>query len=202
MFDRNVRMPDGSVADRHEVVTVEHHLEADTVVSVLSTRTADGTEMTTSLSHGLDDTLTIAAAETWVMGLPEFAEYVDPAQEALDTLLPSLDDEQAELVPSAWPVWSGDGVSYSVGDRVRHEDALWRCLQAHVSQSDWAPSAAHSLWVRTSPEAIPDWVQPTGSTDAYNTGDKVRYEGRVYESTIDGNVWSPTDYPQGWRLVE
>lgn len=33
-------------------------------------------------------------------------------------------------------------------------------------------------------------------------GDKVRYEGKIYESLIDNNVWKPTDYPQGWKEVE
>jgi hypothetical protein len=49
---------------------------------------------------------------------------------------------------------------------------------------------------------IPEWVQPIGAHDAYKIGDKVIFEGRVYESIIDGNTWSPTDYPAGWELVE
>lgn len=52
------------------------------------------------------------------------------------------------------------------------------------------------------PEDIPEWVQPSGAHDAYNTGDKVRYNGHIYESLIDGNVWSPDVYPSGWREVE
>ena len=52
------------------------------------------------------------------------------------------------------------------------------------------------------PPDIPDWVQPTGAHDAYQKGDKVRYNGVIYESLIDGNVWSPEAYPQGWRVVE
>ena len=45
-------------------------------------------------------------------------------------------------------------------------------------------------------------VQPTGSHDAYNIGDMVIFEDKVYESVIDGNTWSPTDYPQGWLKIE
>ena len=48
---------------------------------------------------------------------------------------------------------------------------------------------------------IPDWVQPTGTHDAYQTGDKVRFEGSIYESLIDVNVWSPTAYPAGWKKL-
>ena len=27
------------------------------------------------------------------------------------------------------------------------------------------------------------------------------FEGKVYESLIDNNVWSPSSYPQGWQEV-
>lgn len=50
-------------------------------------------------------------------------------------------------------------------------------------------------------EDVPDWVQPTGAHDAYQRGDKVRYNGNVYESLIDGNVWSPDAYPAGWQKL-
>ena len=50
------------------------------------------------------------------------------------------------------------------------------------------------------PTTYPEWVQPTGSHDAYNTGDIVDYNGTLYRSLIDGNVWSPEDYPQGWEV--
>lgn len=49
---------------------------------------------------------------------------------------------------------------------------------------------------------VDDFKRPTGSHDAYNTGDRVRFEGLIYESTIDGNTWSPAEYPAGWKLVE
>lgn len=52
------------------------------------------------------------------------------------------------------------------------------------------------------PETYPSFVQPTGSHDAYNIGDRVTYNGKVYESTINANVWSPDTYPQGWKAVE
>ena len=76
-------------------------------------------------------------------------------------------------------------------------------LQAHTSQTDWAPDTAVSLFAEVlipNPEIIPDWVQPD-STNAYMTGDRVIFEGLVYESLIDNNVWSPAVYPAGWQEV-
>ena len=52
------------------------------------------------------------------------------------------------------------------------------------------------------PTTYPEWVQPTGAHDAYNTGDIVIYNGTLYKSVIDGNVWAPDAYPQGWEVVE
>ena len=78
----------------------------------------------------------------------------------------------------------------------------------HTSQSDWLPSevpALYKLFYQTSTDdgtiVIPNWKQPTGGHDAYNTGDFVFFNDKVYESLIDGNVWSPSDYPGGWSEV-
>lgn len=52
-------------------------------------------------------------------------------------------------------------------------------------------------------EEYPPYVQPTGAHDAYNTGDKMTYtDGKKYICKIDGCVWGPDVYPQGWDLVE
>ena len=48
-------------------------------------------------------------------------------------------------------------------------------------------------------EEYPEYVQPTGAHDAYKIGDKVTFEGKKYECVLDGCVWSPSTYPQGWR---
>lgn len=114
-------------------------------------------------------------------------------------------DEEALTVSTLYPEWSGDGVQYAVDDIVRVGNQLWRCVQAHTSQANWNPSAAPSLWSRIdiAGDGIEVWTQPTGAHDAYNTGDKVHYPGKsdpVYVSTIDGNVWTPDAYPQGWTL--
>ena len=47
----------------------------------------------------------------------------------------------------------------------------------------------------------PEWKQPLGAHDAYKTGDRVTFNGKVYESVINANVWSPAVYPAGWKEV-
>ena len=51
-------------------------------------------------------------------------------------------------------------------------------------------------------EKYPEYVKPSGAHDAYNEGDGMTYNGTKYESLINNNVWTPDDYPQGWKKVE
>lgn len=65
----------------------------------------------------------------------------------------------------------------------------------------WLPDSGIWQWaVATAPGEYPEWVQPTGAADAYNTGDIVTYNGTLYISTMDGNVWAPDAYPAGWSI--
>lgn len=80
---------------------------------------------------------------------------------------------------------------------------LYKVLQDHTSQSNWTPTAAQSLFAKVlipEPSVIPEWEQPS-STNPYMKGDKVRFEGKIYESLIDNNIWSPSAYPAGWKEV-
>ena len=81
---------------------------------------------------------------------------------------------------------------------------LYQVLQDHTSAAEWTPDTAASLYkkIGVTEDGYAEWVQPLGASDAYNTGDIVSYNGVLYKSTIDGNVWSPDAYPQGWDVVE
>lgn len=104
-----------------------------------------------------------------------------------------LSDADALAAAELFPAWNGDGTEYEAEIRVRYGDGLWRCLQAHTSQPAWTPEAAPSLWARVlipDPETVPDWVQPD-STNPYRKGDRVRHNGKLWVSDLDGNVWEP-----------
>ena len=92
-----------------------------------------------------------------------------------------------------------------VGTVRKYNNKVYVAVQAHRTQDDWTPAKAPALWTaynKTSEGAeIQEFEQPTGSHDAYNVGDKVIFEGQVYECIIDNNTWSPTDYPSSWKSV-
>ena len=141
----------------------------------------------------------------------QMIEQTNKAMELLNInfngLLPNLSDEQALQVPLMFPKWQV-GKAYAVGERVLYLGVLYKVIQAHTSQAGWEPDIAPSLFAKNlivkdeegEQVDIPEWVQPD-STNPYMIGDKVIFGGKVYQSVIDNNVWSPTDYPQGWEEV-
>lgn len=54
--------------------------------------------------------------------------------------------DQAYEMISLYDDWSGNGVSYSVGGHVTRDETIYTCTIAHVSQPDWPPETAVSLW--------------------------------------------------------
>ena len=115
----------------------------------------------------------------------------------------SLSDEDALQAVQLYPEWSGDGIAYKVDMRVRYEGVLYKVLLAHTSQASWTPAVSPSLFAKVlipDENVIPEWEQPD-STNPYMRGDKVSFEGHVYESLIDNNIWSPSGYPAGWNLI-
>ena len=73
-------------------------------------------------------------------------------------------------------------------------EKLWKAVRALQSNEKAEGD------ITTTPE---EFKQPTGAHDAYMSGDVMLYkDGKIYESTIDHNVWSPDVNPNGWKEVE
>ena len=112
-----------------------------------------------------------------------------------------FDDSTITKYADIFPAWAYP-VNYVVGDIVQHDGKLYRCLQVHMSQGNWTPDAAGSLWKEVGdPTAeYPEWIQPTGSIDTYPIGAKVSHNGQHWVSAVDNNVWEPGVY--GWDVVK
>ena len=113
-------------------------------------------------------------------------------------------DELAACAP-LFDAWDGGSVAYAVDDIVAYGGALYRCVQAHTSQAGWTPDATRALWTpmglsMDDPEAVPEWVQPTGAHDAYAKGSHVMHNGTEWVSDLDANVWEPG--VSGWTQVD
>lgn len=136
------------------------------------------------------------------------ADWRPDSTPALYKLIGSNDDGYLE-----WKQPLGAHDAYGIGDIIEYNGKLYRSL---IDANVWSPEAYAAGWEEytapsgggtepdtpeTPTETIPDFVQPTGAHDAYKKGDKVKYNGKVYESLIDANTYSPDAYPAGWKEV-
>ena len=135
-------------------------------------------------------------------------QMAEQFRKAVQMFAASLADEQALEIATIYDPWVV-GKAYAAGEFVTHgtngvgDPQLYKVVQNHTSQFDWTPDTAPSLFspIGLDDEGYPVWSQPTGAHDAYNTGNIVDLNGVLYKSLIDGNVYSPEEYPPGWEVV-
>lgn len=135
-------------------------------------------------------------------------QFAEQMRRALQMFVRCLSDEEAMEVATVYPQYE-IGKDYKVddiftyGENAVGDPQLYRVVLNHTSAAEWVPGAAPSLYVAIglTEEGYPVWSKPTGAHDAYNIGDIVDYNGTLYESLINGNTYSPDEYPAGWKVV-
>lgn len=102
-------------------------------------------------------------------------------------------------------VWK-PGLAVQVGDVFSCGASLWRCLQAHTTQSDWPPDATPALWRKV--EVIhEDEVHVWQPGVDYIAGDEVAYpdeHGPLYEcltAHTSQEGWDPSNAPALWAIT-
>ena len=172
------------------------HLTNDGTMKAVETDFFDGKEKAFIEGYRF-----VPSGQEWTRsdGVVFSGEMIAPAknyeQIMIDVAIGYLDDEQAESVTMLFEEWQTNA-AYTIGDRRQYDGLLYRCVQAHTSQDDWVPPLVPALWVRTSTEEWPEWVQPTGAQDAYDLGAKVSHNGKHWVSTVNANTWEPGVF--GW----
>ena len=134
-------------------------------------------------------------------------QAAEQLRRALQMFAQTLTDEEAMEISTVYPAYE-IGKAYAVNEMLTcgvnkvGDPQLYRVVQAHTSQEDWKPDTTPALYtpIGLTEEGYPVWSQPTGAHDAYNIGDIVDYNGTLYKSLIDGNVYSPEEYPAGWEV--
>lgn len=125
---------------------------------------------------------------------------------ALEIFAETVTDESTMMeIADIYPPYKV-GYEYKTGNvfgwgvNADNETQLYQVLQDHVSQADWKPDEAVSLYkkIGITPSGYPIWTQPYGATDAYQTGDIVQHKDSLWISTCDNNVWEPGVY--GWNV--
>ena len=135
-------------------------------------------------------------------------QAAEQLRKALQIFAQTLTNEQAMEIATVYPKYEV-GKSYTIGEYINYgengvgDPQLYKVVQNHTSQEDWKPSETPSLYepIGLNESGYPVWSKPTGSHDAYNKDDIVDYNGTLYKSLFDGNVYSPEEYPSGWEEV-
>ena len=136
-------------------------------------------------------------------------QAAEQLRRALQFFAASLGEEQAMEVAAVYDGWQA-GKSYTAGEYLTYDTngvgdpQLYKVVQAHIAQADWTPDKTPSLYtpIGLDETGYPVWSQPTGAHDAYNKGDIVSYNDVLYQSLIDGNIYSPDSYPAGWIIYK
>lgn len=147
-----------------------------------------------------------ASSLTALLTDPNDLRNSEQFRKAVQMFAKSLDEDSAMVVATIYDPYQV-GHAYAVGDYFTYgvngvgDPQLYKVVQAHTSQADWKPDTLPALYtpIGLTPSGYPVWTQPTGAHDAYNKGDIVSYNNKLYRSLIDGNVYSPDAYPAGWK---
>lgn len=124
-------------------------------------------------------------------------ETLANAGRAMDDIARSVLAAQGKTDGDEWVQPTDATNAYPKGWTVIFDGKTWVSL---TPANVWEPGVSGWREV-TEEDSASDWVQPAGVHDAYQTGDRVIFEGAEYVSKIDSNTWSPSAYPAGWEVV-
>lgn len=141
------------------------------------------------------------------------AELKKEIKTAFETLVLSKDlsKEQQDNILNQYKPYQV-GKEYEENEKFTYKDKVYEVIQAHRSQTTWLPESTPALYKEylnvkiqnqdgSTTEVVKEYIQPTGAHDAYNKGDKVLFKGKIYQSKINTNTFSPEQYPDGWEEV-
>ena len=193
--------------DEHEVLVESMIPYSDEGVEYAKAVSYDGTYTIGEYEPPVPKETTSEVVNTLVGASENRLPASEQFRKALQMFAASLDDERAMEVATIYDPWAV-GKSYTAGEFFTYgensvgDPQLYKVAQAHTAQADWKPDVTPALYVAIGldEQGYPVWAQPMGAHDAYNNGDVVNYNGTLYRSLVDGNVYSPEAYPAGWAV--
>lgn len=120
----------------------------------------------------------------------------------IETAASGLDDASASQMALLFPGLKGDGSLVKSGTRINYGGVIKRAAVDLWDTETNDPDHAPTLWedlayidgIRIIPEVI-----TAGS--AFSKGEQGWWNGVLYESQADNNVWTPEAYPAYWKEV-
>ena len=111
----------------------------------------------------------------------------------------SLDDKTASTVPKLFPVLTGSGQAVSAGTRINWKGQVKRAAVTLWDREDQNPDNAADLWEDLDfVDGIRKITDVITAGLAFALGELGWRNGQIWESLIDGNVWTPEEFDAGW----
>lgn len=133
----------------------------------------------------------------------KWLEAAKPVREAMDRAGGMLNDAEASTVSEIYPTLKQDGQLVKAGTRINWYGQLKRAAVDLWDTIENNPDNAPVLWedinYKDGYRIIHDVI--TAGT-AFALGERGWWNGVLYESLMAANVYTPDEYPSGWRLVE
>ena len=115
----------------------------------------------------------------------------------------SLDDKTASTAPTLFPRLKQNGALISAGTRINWNNTVKKAAVDLWDTAENNPDNATSLWAdieyKEGYRIIPDTITVT---TAFAKDECGWWNGVLYRSLMDGNVYTPAVYPAGWEEVK
>lgn len=114
----------------------------------------------------------------------------------------SLDDSDASEAVELFPKMKYDGLLIAYQTRINWNGTVKMARQDLWDREENNPDNAPTLWADIKyRDGIRIIVYPISAEDAFSLGEKGWWGNDIYESLFNGNVYTPEQYPAGWKLV-
>ena len=114
----------------------------------------------------------------------------------------SLTDAQVSTAPEVLPRMKYDGALISNGTRINWNGTIKRAAvdlwDAEANAPGHAPTLREGVLYRDGYRIIPETIT-VGLQ--FSSGELGWWDGKLYRSLLDANVWTPAAYPAGWEEV-
>lgn len=111
-------------------------------------------------------------------------------------------DADASQFTALYPALKGDGSLVKAGTRINRGGKLYRARVDVWDSADYTPENAPSLWEEILYRKGYRIITKITAEFPFMRGDRGWYNDDLYESLIDNNVWTPTDYAVGWKRIK
>ena len=114
----------------------------------------------------------------------------------------SLDDKDASAAAELFPRMKYDGSLISYQTRINWNGTVKMAASDLWDTEENNPDNAPALWsdlkYRDGIRIIPEVIT---AAEAFAKGERGWWGEDLYESLVDANVYTPAQYPEGWRRV-